>query len=63
MNIEVVEKFLPSFKNTKYNFDEGKDKIIKKIKEGLEKQNVKHLDQALYEIFIVENAGKHCNIK
>jgi len=53
-NMKVVEKFLPSFKNTKNNTDEGKEKIIKKIKESLDKQVIKHSDKSLTEILITD---------
>lgn len=53
-NMKVVEKFLPSFKNTKNNADEGKEKIIKKIKESLDKQGIKHTDKSLTEILITD---------
>ena len=49
-----MEKFLPSFKNTKNNADEGKEKIIKKIKESLEKHGIKHSDKSLIEILNIE---------
>lgn len=54
LNLKVVEKFLPSFKNTKNNADEGKEKIIKKIKENLEKQGIKYTDKSLIEILIID---------
>jgi len=53
-HMRVVEKFLPSFKNTKNNADEGKEKIIKKIKENLEKNGINYTDRSLTEILILD---------
>lgn len=50
--MKVVEKFLPSFKNIKNYSDQGKEKIIKKLKESLDKQAIKHTDKSLTEILI-----------
>lgn len=51
-NAEVVEKFNANFKCNKFNIDEGKDKILKKVKDGLEKQKINYTDKVLEEIFI-----------
>ena len=60
-NMKVVEKFLPSLKNTKNNADEGREKIIKKIKEILDKHGVKHTDKSLTEILITDGKNKISN--
>ncbi len=51
-NAEVVEKFNANFKCNRFNIEEGKDKILKKVKDGLEKQKITYSDTILEEIFI-----------
>jgi len=62
LNMKVVEKFLPTFKITKNNADEGKEKIIKKIKENLEKQGIKYTDKSLFEILIIDGKNYFFNL-
>jgi hypothetical protein len=52
INSEVVEKFNVNFKCNRFNIDEGKEKILKKVKDGLEKQKIIYTDKVLEEIFI-----------
>ena len=52
---------MPYFKNLKNNNDKGKDKILNKLKEGLDKQNIKYNYKALHEIFNIENNTPESN--
>lgn len=52
LNAEVVEKFNANFKCNRFNIDEGKDKILKKVKDGLEKQRITYTEKVLEDIFI-----------
>ena len=51
-NVVTLEKFIPTIKNIKNNCDEGKEKIIKKIKESLDKLKINYTDSSLIEILI-----------
>lgn len=41
-NVRLIEKFLPSFKLIKYSLSEGKEKMVKKFKEYLDKRNINY---------------------
>lgn len=58
-NMKVVEKFIPSFKNTKNNGEEGKEKILKKIKESFDKCQIKYTEGAITEILIKDGNIKN----
>lgn len=51
-NAVVVEKFNVNFKCNRFSIDEGKEKILKKAKDCLEKQKIAYSDSVLEEIFI-----------
>lgn len=51
-NVEVVEKFNVNFKCSKFSTEEGKEKLIKKIKDWLDKLKVVYSDNTLYNILI-----------
>lgn len=55
-NAEVIEKFNANFKCIRFNIEEGKDKILKKVKDGLEKQKITYSDIILEEIFIPQGS-------
>jgi hypothetical protein len=60
-NVKLVEKFIPSFKQNKFTVEEGKEKIIKKFKESLDKNKIKYEDKLLYELLITK--GKFSKFK
>ncbi len=53
-NTKVVEKFIPSYKTQKNNCHEGKEKIVKKIKESFDKFQIKYEEASINEILICD---------
>jgi hypothetical protein len=51
-NVKLIEKFIPSFKLNRFTIDEGKEKIIKKFKESLDKSKIAYNDVLLNSIII-----------
>lgn len=54
----MIEKYLPSFRITKFSAEEGKYKVIKKLKENLEKQKIAY-DDSLFNLIIPIETEPH----
>ncbi len=54
-----MEKFVPTFKNSKNSNEEGKEKLVKKVKECLDKTGFKYTEESLIEILFINNGGKN----
>jgi len=50
--MKVIDKFIPTFKHTRNNSNEGKEKVIKRMKECLDKKGIKYSDKSLTEILL-----------
>jgi hypothetical protein len=57
-NIRLIDKFIPSFKLAKFLVEEGKEKIIKKIKESFDKNNIT-IDESIFNSMIPKGK-KNC---
>jgi hypothetical protein len=51
--LKVVDKFYPNFKLQKFIIDEGREKIIRKIKENLEKNKI-NFDSNIFNVMIAQ---------
>ena len=50
--MKTVEKFIPCFKLGRFTGIEGKEKVIKKLKECLEKNNIAYQDKNISDLII-----------
>ena len=51
----IFETYIPGFKSHKINLDDSKEKIIKKLKELLDKSHIIYEDNFFEEILKIDN--------